>query len=174
MNMKYNLIASATVGLLALLHASTTAATDIKAHHGSECKVYGTTAWTDLGFGWQGIFNTTNASKVIVCPLVKDSEVDWDGDDVAPVNAAYVDVHYRAPGPASSISCTAYVNRTTGLTSSKSIAVAIPAGSQDNANIEALQSNGTPNDLGAIRICNLGAKAVLQHYRLVEPAATDG
>ena len=34
--------------------------------------------------------------------------------------------------------------------------------------------NGNPNDVGSIMICTLGGKAILQHYRLVEPALTDG
>lgn len=173
MNMNVKVLAGAMVGVLALMQAPQAEALDIKAHHGSECKVYGTTAWTDLGFGWQGIYNTTDVAKVIVCPLVKDSEADWDGDAVTPTNSAYIDVHYKTAGPATAITCTAYVSRTSTLTSSKTINQAIPQGGQGFADILALQSAGTPNDAGSIMICNLGRQAVLQHYRLIEPAATD-
>lgn len=173
MNMNAKVLAGALFGVLAL-HASSANAIDIKAHHGSECKVYGTTAWTDLGFGWQGVFNTTATPKVVVCPLVKDSETNWDGTALEPLNAAYVDVHYRTGVTASTITCTVYTSRTNQLTSSATFTVPIPANSQDNYDLTGLVSNGTPNDVGSVMICNLGPKAVLQHYRLVEPALTDG
>lgn len=174
MNMNAKVLAGALFGVLAL-HASSANAIDIKAHHGSECKVYGTTAWTDLGFGWQGIFNTTASAKVVVCPLVKDSETNWDGDQVSPLNGAYVDVHYKAAGPSTSMTCTIYTSRTSTLTSAKTANIAnIAANSQSNVDITGLVSNGTPNDAGSIMICSLGANALLQHYRLVEPALTDG
>ncbi len=135
--------------------------------------MYGTTAWTDLGFGWQGIFNTTASPKVIVCPLIKDSEADWDGDAGVPTNAAYIDVHWRAGAQATTITCTAYTTRTNTLTSARTTNRAMPAGTNDNFDLLNLASSGNPNDAGSIMICNLGAKGVLQHYRLVEPAATD-
>lgn len=167
------LLSTALAGVLWMSFAPSAGATDIKAHHGSECKVYGTTSWADLGFGWQGIYNTTETPKVIVCPLVKDSESNWDGDALTPTNAAYVDVHYKATTKAGSITCTAYVSRQSGLTSAKTFTDNIPKQSESFTNIDALVSNGSPNDAGSIMICNLGGKAVLQHYRLVEPAATD-
>lgn len=173
MNMNAKVLAGALFGVLAL-HASSANAIDIKAHHGSECKVYGTTPWTDLGFGWQGIFNTTDVAKVIVCPLVKDSETNWDGTALEPLNAAYVDIHYRAGATPTSITCTVYTSRTSTLTSSATMTQPIPANSQTNYDLTGLVSNGSPNDVGSIMICTLGGKAILQHYRLVEPALTDG
>lgn len=172
MNMKM-LFGTALIGALSLANTPSANATDIKAHHGSECKVYGTTAWTDLGFGWQGVYNSTATPKVIVCPLVKDSEAEWDGDALTPVNSAYVDIHWRATSTAKSFTCTVYTNRQDGLTKAATATDNTSPGVSSNFDILALDSSGSPNDAGAILICNLGAKATLQHYRLVEPAASD-
>lgn len=172
MNMNIKLLAGALLGVLALTQSATVEADDIKAHHGSECKVYGTTPWSALGFGWQGVFNASDTPKVIVCPLVKDSESDWDSDATTPTNAAYVDVHYRTPPQGGSITCTAYTSRAGGLTSTKTFSDSPGGFGNWNNDILGLVSSGNPNDAGSIMICNLGDKVSLQHYRLIEPGAT--
>ncbi len=78
--MKQLLIAAATSALLAasVLSAPAYAASDFKMYHGSDCKVFGATAWTDLNFTGFGVKNLQASGRNVICPVTKDQEASVD------------------------------------------------------------------------------------------------
>jgi hypothetical protein len=138
------------------------AALDVKTFHASGgCKVYGATPWTSLGFGWQGIANTTNSPVQIVCPLVTDSETAWS----AAASTAYVHAHARSGGVAASVSCSVFTVFGTGLVDSYTFSMPMAANSQTNANSTYLNTTYA-DDGGVLMMCQLGPKTTLIHYTL--------
>lgn len=116
--MKQLLITAATSALLAAAAISTPAyaATDLKMYHGSDCKVFGATAWTDLNFNGFGVRNVQTSGRNIICPLVKDVEASID--NVA--NFGGVHIHLFAPPAGGTAVCTVYSTVQEDVTSNTS------------------------------------------------------
>jgi opacity protein-like surface antigen len=171
--MKQLLIAAATSALLAasVLSAPAYAATDFKMYHGSDCKVFGATAWTDLNFTGFGVRNVQTAGRNVICPLTKDQEGSLDGA----TNTAYVHLHYFNPPAGGSINCTVYstvFEDVSTVTSSTSGPLTTTAGNQlfDLA----IQANPAANGYNHEKfylLCNLGPGVRLTGYSLGEYGA---
>ena len=170
--MKWAAMTSALGMVLAMTSAQ--AASDHKDYHASGgCKVYGSTPWTSLGFGWQGLFNTTTSPVNVICPIVKDTESAWDGSAVTPANYTYVHVHARSGNVAANVTCAVYTSYADGLTETQSISIPMAA---NNAN--AYASSGYLNspfyaDQGSMMLCQLGPKTALVHYTVYEGALSE-
>ncbi len=98
--------AACAVGLSAVVVAPGARAADFEMHHGSECKVFGSTASTDLAFSGYGVKNLQSTARQVICPITKDSETTWDGTFTAGAN---VRVYVEAGSVNAAVTCTAYV-----------------------------------------------------------------
>jgi hypothetical protein len=172
MNLKSILSSSVMSGMLAAIALAPTTAnatSDYKEYHASGgCKVYGATPWTSLGFGWQGVNNTTSSPVQIICPIVTDSETAWT---TAAANA-YAHIHARSGGVPGTVTCVIYSSYQNGLTSSTAVSIPMAAntnGSADSANLTSYSAW----DGGVMMLCQLGAKTMLQHYGVYEYSATN-
>jgi len=167
-----SIAASALLTSLVLAAAGPVQATqDLKLYHASGgCKVYGATPWTSLGFGWQGIANTTASPVQIVCPIVSDSEFQWNST-VATQNA-YVHLHARAGGVPGNVTCSIYSMYATTLTNADTAQVVVAANDWNNADSPMLD-NAYANDGGTLMMCQLGAKMTFSHYTVYENSVTD-
>lgn len=174
--MKSTLFLSALVaGVLTIAPVRNAAADDYKMYHGSGCKVFGATAWTDLQFGASGVTNLTNVAKNIICPLIKDSDAAWDGDAGVPVNNAMVHLHWRTGPVASTITCNAYVSDSEGVlleTTSYNSGVQ-GGGNTFNASLNGLDSQGNSDHAQSMILCTLGPRASLMYYYLYEQGDTN-
>lgn len=174
--MKTTLILSAlAAGVLTIAPVRNAAADDYKIYHGSGCKVFGATAWTDLHFAAAGIFNLTNTPKNIICPLVKDDDSAWDGNGGVPLRNASVHLHWSTGPVPSSITCNVYVSNSDGTLFETTT---YNSGSQGggntfNADISGLDSNFSSNHAQAMMLCTLGPRASLQYYYLWEQGDTN-
>lgn len=165
---------AAAVVLTTLLPIQQASASDRKNYAGSGCKVFGSTAWTDLQFGARGITNLSAAPKNIICPIVKDSEGQWDGAHTTPTNAATVNLWLKAGPNTQKTTCNVYIVNATGTLQ----------------NTYSNQTTGTPNIydtmvLGpfdsvyvgsqqhATMLCTLAPGARLNYYYVTEPGNTD-
>lgn len=170
MNLKWTAL---TVVLgFAALSSNQVRGADIKDYHASGgCKVYGSTAWTSIGFGWQGLFNTLSTPVQVICPIIKDSGTAWDGTATTPTNPAFVHVHARSGNVAATVTCTVYTNYADGLTSTVTISIPMAANNGNSYSTSgALTSSGGSGsyDQGSMMLCNLGPKTALVHYYLYE------
>ena len=179
--MKATFIATAlTAAILSMAPTSNANASDTKVYAGSGCKVFGSTAWTDLQFGASGIINLTANPKNIICPIVKDSEAAYDGDAGVPVNAPTSHMHIAAGSVASSTTCNIYTidNGTSGTyvgvteTSTYSTGV-LAAGTEVNFGIDGWTGTADPLHTSVMMLCTLGPKATLRFYRITEQGASD-
>lgn len=175
MNLK---CAALTVAIgLAAVSPNPVHAVDVKDYHASGgCKVYGSTAWTSIGFGWQGLFNTLTTPVQVICPIIKDSTTAWDGTATTPTNPAFVHVHARSGNVAATVTCTVYTNYADGLTSTQTISIPMAANSTNMySSSGALTSSGGAGnyDQGSMMLCNLGPKTALVHYYLYEYGASE-
>jgi len=171
MNLKSILSSSLLSGMLAAIALAPTTAnatSDYKEYHASGgCKVYGATPWTSLGFGWQGVANTTASPVQIICPIITDSETAWT---TAAANA-YAHIHAKAGGVPGTVTCAIYSSYQDGLTSSTSVPISMAASTNGNANSANLVSY-SGFDGGVMMLCQLGAKTTLQHYGVYEYSPT--
>lgn len=81
-------------------------AVDVKRHHGSDCKVFGSTAWTDLAFSGYGVKNLQSGVRQVICPVTMDSESSWDGTESF---GAGIKVYVETGQVDAAVTCTAYV-----------------------------------------------------------------
>jgi hypothetical protein len=170
MNLK-SIASSALLTSLMLAAAGSVQATeDVKSFHASGgCKVYGATAWTSLGFGWQGIANTTSSPVQIVCPVVTDAEVNWS--DTTATQNAYLHLHARGGAVANTVSCTIFSMYATTVYDTDTVNISVAANDWSNADSPLLNNAGP--DGGTLMMCQLGPKTTLSHYTLHEVGATN-
>lgn len=178
--MKY-LLSAATAAAMACAFAPTAAhAGDYKVYHGSDCKVFGATAWTDLNFTGFGVKNIAASARNVICPIIKDSGARWDADAVSPTNYAYVHAHVRNESGVTSTSvCTVYVtalNDTSQYNAYTMSFTNVPSGSDWNLSTNYLVSVGA--SLGwdhdkAYMLCALAPGARLTGYYLYEGAGAE-
>lgn len=169
--MKQLLIAAATSALLAasVFSAPAYAASDLKMYHGSDCKVFGATAWTDLNFTGFGVKNTQTTARNIICPLTKDQEGSLDG---GVTNSASIHVHYFTGAAGGSISCTVYstvFEDVSTVTSATTGPISAPAG--NNLFNLTIQANAAVNGYSHEKfylLCTLGSNVRLTGYYLYE------
>lgn len=161
--------------LLCLALPATSYAADTKVHHGSSCKVFGSTAWTDLQFGASGIINLTNAPRNIICPLVKDDDAPWDGNAGAPLNAANVHLHWRTGPVAAAMACSVHVSDSEGvLLESTSFNSGVIGGfNQEIGDLIGLDTFGSGNHAQAMMLCTMGPRTALSYYYLFEQGDTN-
>lgn len=178
--MKATFIAAAlTAAILSMAPTgNANAADDYKMYAGSGCKVFGSTAWTDLQFGAAGIINLTNNPKNIICPLVKDSEVLFDGDAGVPVNSASVHLHIANGPVAAQTVCNVYVmeNNSTygGVVETTSVSTGVMgAGVENNFTASGLNGATVSNHTSTMMLCTLGPRAILRYYYFYEQGATE-
>lgn len=174
--MKTTLILSAlAAGVLTIAPVRNAAADDYKIYHGSGCKVFGATAWTDLHFAAAGISNLTNSAKNIICPLVKDNDAAWDGNAGVPVATASVHFHWRTGPVPSSLTCNVYTSDSEGTLLETTTYNSGPQGGGNtfNADIAGLDTFGSGNHAQAMMLCTLGPRASLQYYYLFEQGDTN-
>lgn len=167
MNLKWTAL---TVALgVALTVTCAQAATDFKDYHASGgCKVYGATPWTSLGFGWQGISNTTTSPVQIVCPIIKDSVNAWDGSATTPVHPAYLHLHGRNGNVAANVTCSVFANYANTLASTTTTQLVMAANTLNWSNTSAALTSYQDWDQGVLMMCQLGPKASLVHYTVEE------
>lgn len=179
--MKYVLSTAVAAVAMACAFAPTTAhASDYMVYHGSDCKVFGATAWTDLNFTGFGVKNIAASARNVICPIAKDSGTRWDADADVPTNYATVHAHIRnESGVAATSICTVYVtalNDTTQYNAYSMSFTSIPSGSDSNRSTDYLVS--VTNSLGwdhdkAYMLCALAPGARLTGYSLWESAGTE-
>lgn len=168
--MKQLLIAAATSALLAasVLSAPAYAATDFKMYHGSDCKVFGATAWTDLNFTGFGVKNTQATARNIICPVTKDQEGSLDGV----TNFASTHIHFFAGPTGGTANCTAYstIQEDASTVTSSSTGPVVLAAGNNNYSIN-FQPNAAPNGYTHEKfylLCTLGSNVRLTGYYLYE------
>ncbi len=98
--------ATCVVALSALGISPQARANSYELHQGSECKVFGSTAWTDLAFSGYGVKNLQSSARQVICPLTKKAQSSWDGTGA---NGANVRAYIETGTVAASATCTAYV-----------------------------------------------------------------
>ena len=171
MNMKGTVL-TAALGMVFAMTAQ--AASDQKDYHASGvCKVYGSTPWSSLGFGWQGVNNATTAPVNIICPIIKDSNIAWDGAAVTPANYAYVHIHGRSGNVAANINCAVYTNYANGLTDTQSLSLVMNASTTNSFTDSGYLNSPYGDDQGSMMLCQLGQKTSLVHYTVHEGAASE-
>lgn len=171
--MKVSLISTALVAALLIAAPVQRAdAIDKKMYAGSGCKVFGSTAWTDLQFGAAGVTNLTAVAKNIICPIIKDTEASWDGGFT---NPAAVHYHLRTGNNTQKSACHAYVANAAGtLLNTYSVVVGGIANTEYERDLFWFNDNGSTGDhVQATILCTLGAAARLNYYFVIEGAVTD-
>jgi hypothetical protein len=142
---------------------------------GSGCKVFGATAWTDLLFGARGITNLSTSAKNIICPIVKESEGDWDATATTPVNFATVHFHVTSGNNTLITACNVYVVDAEGtLMNTYSRTVGGTPNTQYNDTLDYFQDNtswGGDHNM-ATMLCTLAPGARLNFYQLSEGGST--
>lgn len=166
------LAASVAAGMLPVKDAN---AGDTKVYAGSGCKVFGSTAWSDLQFGANGIINLTNVPKNVICPIVKDVEADYDGT----TNYGYVHLHTATGAVAARTVCNIYtINGDSGGTVLNTYTLdsgTRPASSdldQTTTTLVGSAANGGSH-VSMMMLCTLGPQARLRFYYLSEIGATN-
>jgi len=176
MNAKLFTTTILTVGLLGLAGTSPVHATDFKMYAGSGCKVFGSTAWTDLQFSAAGVINLTTTPKNVICPLIKDSEGLYDSSATTPVNAANVHVHIKSGAATSRTICNIYVIDFAtgfGLVDTNTIDTGgMAANTEFSGDSGALDGGGFGDHTDVMMLCTLGSKAGLKAYSLSEQGPT--
>lgn len=157
-------------GATALVVPAAHAAADYKMYHGSDCKVFGATSWTDLNFTGFGVKNIAASPRNIICPLTKDIEASIDGT----TNSGFVHFHLQSPANASSISCTLYTTSlyddssyNTNGTGGKNYAAA----GNDNWTVVVPNGFGDYTHEKYYMLCTLGPGMRLLGYYLYENGA---
>ena len=180
--MKATFIATAlTAAVLSMAPTSNAnAANDSKVYAGSGCKVFGSTAWTDLQFGAAGIINLTVNPKNIICPIINDSEVAYDGDAGVPVNYPSSHMHIASGNVGSTTVCNIYTidngagGTYVGVTETSTYNTgAMAAGTEVNFGISGWTGTADPLHTSVMMLCTLGPKATLRFYRVTEQGATE-
>ncbi|MGO4549840.1 hypothetical protein AB4059_01880 [Lysobacter sp. 2RAF19] len=174
--MKLTFVAAAlAAAILSVVPARDANAGSNAMYAGSGCKVFGTTAWTDLLFGARGISNTSASPKNIICPIVKESEGDWDAAADTPINQASVHFHVTTGNNTLMTACNVYVVDAEGtLMNTYSIAVGGVPNAQYNQTFSAFQDNtswGGDHNM-ATMLCTLAPGARLNFYQLYEGGTT--
>ncbi len=178
--MKLSMMTAACVGALAALGASPQArAIDFDFHHGSECKVFGSTAWTDLAFSGYGVKNLQSSARQVICPVTKNAESAWDGTATAGAN---IRVYVEAGAVAAAVTCTGYVTSenaaVTGVNTYSKAFGQIPANTaSDDFLLPFSQFSTLPGsnywEDKVYMLCTLGPQTRLKGYYIYEYAATD-
>jgi hypothetical protein len=174
--MKQLLIAAATSALLAasVLSAPAYAASDFKMYHGSDCKVFGATAWTDLNFTGFGVKNLQASGRNVICPVTKDQEASVDNV----TNFASTHIHFFAGASGGTANCTAYstIQEDASTVTSATTGPVVLSPGNNNYSIS-FQPNAAPNGYSHEKfylLCNLGPNVRLTGYYWYESgAATD-
>lgn len=159
--------------LLSLVPTQQANAVDTKMYAGSGCKVFGSTAWTDLQFGAAGITNLTGVAKNVICPIVKDSEGDWDN---GVTNPASLHFHLHTGNNSQVSTCNVYVNAYDGsLQSTRTVAVGGTPNSDTYADLYYFDDGaaGYSTHEQATMLCTLAPGARLNYYYVYETTATD-
>ncbi len=175
------MIATCVVGLSALgVSQQAKAAYDLKQYHGSDCKVFGSTAWTDLAFSGFGVKNLASSARQVICPLTKDQDIPWDGTTVAGANGR---IYVQAGAVNAAVTCTVYVTTNhDGVVTVNSYAKAfglLAANTEtedfitpsDSASITSVPGGFSWEDK-AYMLCTLGPQTRLKGYYLYEYGTT--
>ncbi len=168
------------VALSALGATPRARAIDREMHHGSECKVFGSTAWTDLAFSGYGVKNLQSTARQVICPVTKDSESTWEGAYVA---AADMTVYVETGSVDAYVTCTAYVTSNnpavTGVNTYAHAFGLLPANTAAQSNLSnsyarfaSLAGSAFYEDK-IYMLCTLGPQVRLKSYYIYEMAATD-
>lgn len=173
--------AALSVALSGLFASPAALATDdYKMYAGSGCKVFGSTAWTDLQFSAAGIINLTSNPKNIICPIVKDSEGAYDSSAGVPVNAAAMHAHVAAGSVASRTVCNVYNidngadGTYLGVTETNTYDTGtLAASTEDNFAISNWDGAADGYHTSVMMLCTLGPKAVLRFYYIYEQGNTE-
>ncbi len=151
---------------------------DIKVYHGSDCKVFGSTAWTDLSFSGYGVKNLATSARNIICPITKDSQGVWDGAASVQTNLAFVFVRLMTGSVAASYNCTVYVTTLNDVVSSNSYSLssggsvaANTLGQHNTPYLQSVDSWAGWSDK-AYMLCTLGPQVRLLGYYLNEYGTT--
>lgn len=171
-------LAVALSGLLA--SPAALAANDSKVYAGSGCKVFGSTAWTDLHFSAAGITNLTSSPKNVICPIIKDSEGAYDGDAGVPVNAPSMHLHIASGNVGSTSVCNVYTidngsgGTYVGVTETSTYNTGpMPASTEYNDGIFSWTGESDGLHTSVMMLCTLGPKAALRFYRVTEQGNTE-
>lgn len=168
--MKQLVITAAASALLAAMAISAPAyaASDYKMYHGSDCKVFGATAWTDLNFNGFGVRNVQASGRNIICPLVKDMEGSVDNV----TNFGAVHIHLFAPPAGGTAVCTVYstvFEDVTSNTSDTTGGMTLVAGNNlTDLSITTQVAINSYNHEKYFLLCSLGAGVRLTGYSLSE------
>lgn len=180
--MKATFIATAlTAAILSMAPTGeANAANDYKMYAGSGCKVFGSTAWTDLHFAAAGIINLTNVPKNIICPIIKDSEGAYDSGVAVPVNSASMHLHIASGNVGSTTVCNVYTidngsgGTFVGVTETNTYNTgAMPANTEYNSGISGWDGEAQGLHTSVMMLCTLGPKATLRYYNVIEQGATE-
>jgi hypothetical protein len=168
--MKQLLFAAATTTTVlatSLMSAPANAASDYKVYHGSDCKVFGATAWTDLNFTGFGVKNTQTTGRNVICPITKDMEGSVDNS----TNFASLHIHFYAGLAGGSVNCTVYstiLEDASSVASNTTGAMTLISGNNYTdltvPPMAALNSNHEKHYL----LCNLGPNVRLTGYYFLE------
>ncbi len=174
-------IATFVVGLSALgVLQQSNATSDVKQYHGSDCKVFGSTAWTDLAFSGYGVKNLASSARQVICPLTKDQETAWDGTATGGANGR---IYVQAGAVNAAVTCTVYVTTNhDGVVTVNTYAHAfgvLPANTEteafiapsDSASLTSVPGGNNWEDK-AYMLCTLGPQTRLKGYYLYEHGAT--
>ncbi len=178
--MKLSMMTAACVGALAALGASPQArAIDFDFHHGSECKVFGSTAWTDLAFSGYGVKNLQSSARQVICPVTKNAESAWDGSFTAGAN---MKVYVETGAVGAAVTCTAYVTSdNAAVTGVNTYAHAFGLLAANTSSESFLSSGVEMSTLPGSNywedkiymLCTLGPQSRLKGYYIYEYSATD-
>ena len=174
MNLKSIVSSSVLSGMIAVIAMAPTTAnatSDGKQYHASGgCKVYGATPWTALGYGWQGVANSSGAAQYIICPIVTDSDAAW----VTASTNAYVHFHSRTGSVAATITCVIFTSFADGLVATDTVSMVLPANTTNNGGQNSgYLTNYSGSDGAAMILCQLPAQATLAHYYVWEGSTTN-
>ncbi len=173
--------AACVVGLSALVLAPGARALDLEMHHGSECKVFGSTAWTDLAFSGYGVKNLQSSARQVICPITKDADSLWTGTITGGAN---VRVFVEAGSVNAAVTCTAYVTSSNPAFPTVNTYAYQFGQIAANSSADGFLSPGNP-DMSSVSgsnnfvedkiymLCTLGPQTRLKSYYIYEFAATD-
>ncbi len=165
-----SLFIGSTVLLATVLGATawhTANAEDFKDYAGSGCKVFGSTAWTDLQFGARGIVNKTSSPKNIICPIIKDDNSAWDGGTNG--HNAAIELFLTSGDNTKTSTCNVYTADADGtLLNTYSGSTSGVAYTRDSIYLENFVGDTTSNLGSAMVLCTLAANARLQYYYVWE------
>jgi hypothetical protein len=140
-------------------------------YHGSDCKVFGATAWTDLNFTGFGVKNTQTTGRNVICPITKDMEAAVDGS----TNFASMHAHVFAGLSGGTINCTVYstvLEDASTVASNTTGAMSLTSGNNyfDLVIPAASSVNGFTHEKHYL-LCNLGPNVRLTGYYFLESGA---